>query len=131
MRRSKPPYRATCSTMWSRKARPVETSARPRPSRSTRAESWVSLLLRSTRPRLLKTNLDSVGVPAKTLEVREANGRVAKRLQVAPVQAEDARPLEECVHAERRRETRCAGGWQRVVGTRRVIAKRHSRVLAD
>src|SRR6516165_37432 len=39
---------ASCSSIWSRNPMPVDTSALPLPSRSTRPDTWVSLVLRST-----------------------------------------------------------------------------------
>src|SRR2546430_16987281 len=109
--------------MWSTKARPVETSARPRPSRSILADSWVSRLLRVTRPFLFKSHLDGMLVRAQAFHLRQANRSVAQGFQVAAIQAEDARPLEEGVHTEGRGESRGAGCWQRVIGACRVVAK--------
>src|SRR5438105_12911216 len=108
--------------MWSTNARPVETSARPRPSRSTLADSWVSRLLRVTRPFLFKTHLDGVRVRAQALHLREAHRGGAQGLQVAAIQAENARPLEERVHAERRGESCGARRRQCVIGACGVTA---------
>src|SRR3954467_4333286 len=47
MSRSTMPWRATCSSMWSRKGTPVASSARPSPSRFTETEIFVSAVLRS------------------------------------------------------------------------------------
>src|SRR5437764_14687677 len=102
--------------MWSTKARPVETSARPRPSRSTLAESCVSRLLRVIRPLLLKAHLDRVGVRAQAFHLRQPDRGVAQGLEVAAVQAKHARPLEEGLHATRRRHWRRPRCWQCEMG---------------
>src|SRR5215470_1845563 len=111
--------------MWSRKSRPVETSARPRPSRSTVTLIWVSLLFRVTDPRLLKPYLHGVGMRAEPFQLRKPDCRIAQGLEVAAVQAQNACPLQEGVDAERRREPSGARGRQRVVGARNVVAQRN------
>src|SRR5690242_18809021 len=117
--------------MWSRKSRPVDTSARPRPSRSTVAFSCVSLLLRETEPLLLKPHLYRMGMRAESLELGQPHGGVAQGFQVSAVQAEHARALEKGMNAEGGCKTRRPGRRQRVAGTGGVVAKRHRRVRSD
>src|SRR5438309_6542397 len=109
--------------MWSMNARPVETSARPRPSRSTRADSWVSRLLRVTRPFLFKPDLDGMGVGAQALHFRQPDRGIPEGLEVAAIQAQHARPLQERVHPEWRGETRSAWRRQGVIGAGRLVAE--------
>src|SRR5216684_9421887 len=118
--------------MWSRNGSPVATFTRPPPSSETRALSCVSLLLRLTSPTraLLKSHLHRMRVTAQAFHPREPDRGLAKHLQVAAVQAQQAGPLHERVHAERRGEASRAGRRQRVVGTRGVIAERDRRVGA-
>src|SRR5579864_1219445 len=125
--RSKPPYCASCSIMWSRNGSRVETLIRPRPSSSTFAVSCVSLLLRETAAVLLKPHLDGVRVRAQPLHLRQPDARLAQELEVAAVEAQHAGALQERVHAERRGESRGARGRQGVVGAGRVVAERHRR----
>src|SRR5467141_2476019 len=106
--RSNPPYRATCSSMWSRKARPVATLTLPCPSRSTLARSFVSLLLRVTSALLLKAHLNRVRVPAQSLHLSQADCRLAQKLDVVAAQGQHAHLLHESPHAERRCEARGA-----------------------
>src|SRR5579872_1487846 len=117
--------------MWSRKGKPVATLTRPWPPITTFAVSLVSLLALFTADFLFTSHLDCMRVPAETLHGGEPHARFAQDLQVAAVQAQHACPLEERVHAERRGEPRRARRGKRVVGTRRVIAERHRRVLTD
>src|SRR6202022_694113 len=91
--RSNPPYLATCSSMWSRKARPVVTFTRPRPSSVTRAVSCVSLLLRTTSATLLKAYLDCVRVGSQPFHRGQADDRISQHLEVAAVEAQDAAPF--------------------------------------
>src|SRR5205807_5831210 len=129
---SNPPYRATCSSMWSRNASPVATLTLPRPSRATRAVSWVSLLLRTTSPvLLLKAHLNGMRVRAQAFELGEAHAGVAEHLEIAAVQAQHAAALEKRVHAQRRRKPRGSRRGQRVVGSGRVVAQRDRGVGAD
>src|SRR5258708_25307474 len=100
----KPPERATCSSMWSRNGSPVATLTRPRPSSTTFAVSCVSLLLRTTSADLLKAHLHRMCVGGQSLQRREPHGRVAKHLEIAAVQAQDAAALEERVHPQGRRK---------------------------
>src|SRR5215472_2490039 len=109
--------------MWSRKSRPVETSARPRPSRSTVAFSWVSLLFRVIDPRLLKPYLHGMGMRAEAFQLGKPHRRIAQGLEVAAVQAQDARSLQKGVDAQRRCETSGARGRQRVVRAGDVVAQ--------
>src|SRR2546427_3780618 len=118
--------------MWSRNGRPVATWIRPRPLRAIVAASFVSLLLRVTWPfLLLKTNLHRVSVTAQAFERGQAQRGVAERLHVLAAEGEDAGPLDEGVHAERRRVPRRAGGRERVVRPRRVVAQGHGGVGPD
>src|SRR5260370_8738626 len=117
--------------MWSRKGSPVEMSARPRPSRSTLALSCVSLLFRVTWPFLFKSHLDCMGVRAQAFHLGETDARLTQRLQVAAVEAQHAQPLQERVHAKRRRKPGGARGGQRVVGSRRIFPQRTARVDAS
>src|SRR6267143_1341985 len=129
---SNPPYRATCSSMWSRNASPVATLTLPRPSRATRAVSWVSLLFRTTSAvLLLKAHLDCMRVRAQAFELGEAHAGVAEHLEIAAVETQHAAALEERVHAQRRRKSRGSRRWQRVVGSGRVVAQRDRGICAD
>src|SRR5438132_35066 len=118
--------------MWSRNGSPVDTSVRPRPSRSTLALSCVSLLFLVTWPfLLLKSHLYCVSVRAQALHLREPDTRLAERLEVVAVEAHDAHSLEERVHAKRRREPGRARRWQRVIRARRIVAQRYARLGPD
>src|SRR5437660_3458975 len=118
--------------MWSRNGSPVDTSVRPRPSRSTLALSCVSLLFLVTWPfLLLKSHLYCVSVRAQALHLREPDTRLAERLEVVAVEAQDAHSLEERVHAKRRREPGRARRWQRVIRARCIVAQRYGRVGPD
>src|SRR5487761_1749354 len=123
--RSNPPYRATCSSMWSRNARPVATLTLPFPSRSTVARNLVSLLLRVTSPFLLKAHLHRVRVRVQSLQPCQPNSRFTQLLHVAAIKAQHARLLHERAHAERRRKARRARSRERVVWPRRVITERN------
>src|ERR1700682_3822175 len=82
---SKPPYRATCSTMWSRNGRPVATLIRPFPAMSTFAVSLVSFDLRAPSPfliALLKPHLHCVRVRGQPFELRQPHRRFLQHLQV-------------------------------------------------
>src|SRR5439155_2818017 len=103
--------------MWSRNATPVATFTRPRPSSFTRARRRVSLLLRAMSPeRLLKADLHSMGVRGQPFHGGERDRRLAQHLEVAAVQAEHTRALEEGVDAKRRPEPGSPRRRQRVVG---------------
>src|SRR5450631_3919158 len=128
--KSNPPYRATCSSMWSRKARPVATLTLPSPSRSIRARSLVSLLLRVTSAFLLKAHLHRVRVRGQSLHVSQAHRGFAQQLEVRAAKGQHAHLLHESSHAERRREARGARGRQRVVGAGCVITERNCRIGA-
>src|ERR1700730_2203989 len=122
--------------MWARKGRPVSTSTRPFPSSSTSATSWVSLERRSIlafllKSCLLKPYLHRMRVCRQSLQVGERDARLPEQLEVTPVEAGDARPLQEVVHAEGRAEARGAGGRQGVVRTGDVVAERDRSVGAD
>src|SRR2546428_12486263 len=99
--RSNPPNRATCSSIWSRNASPVATLIRPQPSSTTLAVSCVSLLLRATSPLLLKADLDCMRVRAQPFQRGKAHAGLAKHLEVAAVEAQDAAALEEGMNTER------------------------------
>src|SRR5256885_16108527 len=103
--------------MWSRKGSPHETWTRPRPSSTTFAVSCVSLLLRATWACLLKSHLHRVSVGRQAFELRQPDGGVAKRLHVLAAKAQHTGPFQERVHAQRRCESRRAGGGKRVVGS--------------
>src|SRR5712691_2958172 len=106
--------------MWSRNGSPVATLTRPRPSKRTFAVSCVSLLLRTTsadlfphelrgfalssRGPLLKAHLHRMCVGSQSFQRREPHCRIAKHLEIAAVQAQDAAALEERVHPKRRRK---------------------------
>src|SRR4051812_42746303 len=107
--------------MWSRKGRPLATWIRPRPPIRTVAVSRVSLLLRVTRPCLLTANLHGVGVGAEALERGKRHRGVAPRAQLSGTQTQDARPLQEGVHSQRRAEPCGARGRKRVIGPGDVI----------
>src|SRR5207237_8138109 len=130
--RTTPQQRATCASTWSRNGRPRDTSVRPRPSRSTLALSCVSLLFLVTWPfLLLKSHLYCVSVRAQALHLREPDTRLAERLEVVAVEAQDAHSLEERVHAKRRREPGRARRWQRVIRARCIVAQRYGRIGPD
>src|SRR6266436_5564489 len=82
----------------------VATLIRPRPSTTTFAVSCVSLLLRTTFADLFKAHLHRMCMGGQSFERREPHGRIAKHLEIAAVQAQDAAALEERVHPQGRRK---------------------------
>src|SRR3954471_6733104 len=117
--------------MWSRKGSPLATWMRPRPPIRTVAVSRVSLLLRVTRPCLLTPNLHGVGVRVEALERGERYRGVAPGAQLMWAKTQDARPLQEGVHSQRRAKSGGARGRKRVIGAGDVIAERHGGVRPD
>src|SRR5919197_5009176 len=129
--RSKAPYRAACSTMWSRNGKPVATSTTPLASRSTSAVSRVSFERRSTRPRLPNPDLDRMRMCAQPLHVRHRDARLPEHLEIVPRQRGDAVPFDEVVDAQGRTEPGRAHRGQRVVRAGYVIAQGHRRPGTD
>src|SRR4051812_1631288 len=129
------PWRASSSSMWSRKPTPVETFASP-PSRSSRRLTLVSLVSRlisavraiplvlCSRLGRLRVQREALGAGQCSDHRRERPGRVLRDLDGRDAPPEDAR-------TERALEATGTAGGQHVVRARRVVAEGRGAALAD
>ena len=70
-------------------------------------------------------------VGGQSLEVGERHAGLPQHLEVAPVEAGHARPLQEVVHAQGGAEAGGAGGGQGVIGARDIVAQRDRGIGTD
>src|SRR5215211_9076874 len=130
------PWRASSSSMWSRKPTPLDTAISP-PSRSSESLTSVSPVLRSisavramSGSILPRAGLGRLAVDGKSLGAGKRADRRGERFRRRRRDRDDGGSPQERPGAERAAESSRAPGRQYVVRTRGVVAERRRSVRA-